>query len=1513
MSSNFRTILPALPRPAGDTNTQGTLLLKRKRVVAQVACDRCRIKKISCNGARPSCKGCIQRKTPCVYETEHNETRRMAMDRQISQLRERLEQHHDLIQHLRSAPEDEAIATIRRLRATPDLEAVLSSAGPSITLKRPSESEAARATLPLTQSRLEFELTVLHGKAYLALLPIDTTAAGGASNLFRCRHTPSPLYVSTSALVATYETLAIRPSAEPTVQSPLSRPPSALRGSNTISVPSILGPVQDRVYCDARLRHVQFGYWTSVPVSDEFAASVLSVYLENEHAIVGTFDTDMFLDDLSGYRLEFCSSFLVSALLCLASLCFSALDSRALSLAASFQKEAERLWRAHRSSDSVTTLAATITLGVATMCQGKDEISLELLADGRHMAERMRLFGICHTHKLAQEFRGLPPKQLRALSHTAWGCYSWLSVHASYYTEGPIAFPPILPVPGRPSSESTYSWPAHPQPDYLGHTFSAWCKLWTIAQEIQNLYHRKDDTRLQDTVPFAFAEQKFQNLLSWANSLSDDVIRQRQMFPHVSVLHTYYHITILDLFRPFLESPKPIQLRSFSSQDSSPKAVFDASFRQLQRVLFDCAANYDPRFFNFTMSAAVLHTIYILFQNKDTLEWDFNLSLSMSWLKELFVRFAVMGKVAQAYMTLGMDSGMITSAGAQAFMEDLHHCGRQHNLADVAVSCIVDFEVAMSSKSGGRAQQLAQKFDEMALFHEFIQSEVKVSVMLNQQCLSDGGLVPFGDSTRSRAETLLGLRKPLLITYYAACTEEPHRRSANESLALGGKRRGVGLAQAHGDKVQQLKGSAKLSCLSCQIVKHLLLQRWRDLKVLGIMYADAAIADFKDMCNDLAEVGLEVEVRPGEDESLLVFARAPKHVLRPAVYDLRIKDYLHGITSEHPDASLSAHGVDGDFEAEDLLSMYHLVNWSKANGGAAITPGFGKWKDVKSIFPIHNDAANTALLGRLSRRLLLSDKDLDRIRDLLGVKVAFYFAYMQTYFLFLFFPALTGIYAWFFLPYYSLIYAIVTLLGCTVFLEYWKIRQSDLCIRWNVRGVGHAKVNRYGHVQSHSARWKQVSRQLLQIPFVVIALLCLGAVITFVFAIEVLISEVYEGTYSFYLQYLPTILLAIYLPYINSFLEDAATALAEYENHRTQDEYDVSLSQKRFVLSFIANYLPILLTAFVYVPMGDVIVPYLEGFLKRALGRSVGSQVGKTSFHQDPDRLRNEVITLTVTGQLSDMFEELILPFIMQKLRSWYRSYQIRRSHATSFEGLAPDAPMEKSFLQSVRRQAGSPQYEVQDDISEMVIQFGYLALFSPVWPLISIGFLINNWIELRSDFLKICYEHQRPHPTRTEGIGPWVSSLETLTLLGSISTGALVHMFGASLTQGDREGSNGVTYLAGGFSWWTLPVTIIVSEHVFLMLRAVVRFMLQGVGSNLIRQEREERYARRKRHWDSLVTHDNYKSVSLSEVPSAEPSTELLVLGEPGDNKACEAGTKLIWKLKKARAETASVVEKTK
>lgn len=286
------------------------------------------------------------------------------------------------------------------------------------------------------------------------------------------------------------------------------------------------------------------------------------------------------------------------------------------------------------------------------------------------------------------------------------------------------------------------------------------------------------------------------------------------------------------------------------------------------------------------------------------------------------------------------------------------------------------------------------------------------------------------------------------------------------------------------------------------------------------------------------------------------------------------------------------------------------------------------------------------------------------------------------------------------------------------------------------------------------------------------------------------------------------------------------------------------------------------------------VVPQIRHLLRNTVGHNAHLD---DHFHSDPDRLRNEVIALTVTGQLSDMFEEMIMPLLKLKLRNWWRTYQSnRRLHAhahaqyirddkpsttstatanaaTSAAAAAAAAAISDSettpLVQSVREQATREAYNVQDDISEMVIQFGYLALFAPVWPLVSVGFLINNWIELRSDFLKLCTQHQRPHPVRTEGIGPWVAALDVLTWLGSISTAAIVHLFGAD---GGAESPSSVGYVGGG-GWMRLLVTVFLSEHLYLLMRVAVGALLRRIGSEQVRREKATTFAFRRKYLDGL------------------------------------------------------------
>lgn len=329
---------------------------------------------------------------------------------------------------------------------------------------------------------------------------------------------------------------------------------------------------------------------------------------------------------------------------------------------------------------------------------------------------------------------------------------------------------------------------------------------------------------------------------------------------------------------------------------------------------------------------------------------------------------------------------------------------------------------------------------------------------------------------------------------------------------------------------------------------------------------------------------------------------------------------------------------------------------------------------------------------------------------------------------------------------------------------------------------------------------------------------------------------------------------------MSAVLMSIATRLNDYENHETNDGYDVALTQKVFVINFITSYLPVFLTAFVYVPFASRIVPYLDVF--RLTVRPFVSKEHVTAkrshFQIDPARLRNQVIYFTVTAQIVGFAMETIVPYLKQGAFRKYKTFNKKRNgksgekkdqespereHVVSYD----DPVEEKEFLARVRNEVELSEYEVTDDLREMCIQFGYLALFSPVWPLVPVSFFVNNWVELRSDFFKICKEFRRPTPLRADTIGPWLDTLGFLSWVGSITSAALIYMFSGN----SQHGPNGEpTDIVG----WALLLTIFFSEHVYLLARYAVETAMSKIEPPFSRKERAERYLMRKRYLDSTL-----------------------------------------------------------
>lgn len=154
--------------------------------------------------------------------------------------------------------------------------------------------------------------------------------------------------------------------------------------------------------------------------------------------------------------------------------------------------------------------------------------------------------------------------------------------------------------------------------------------------------------------------------------------------------------------------------------------------------------------------------------------------------------------------------------------------------------------------------------------------------------------------------------------------------------------------------------------------------------------------------------------------------------------------------------------------------------------------------------------------------------------------------------------------------------------------------------------------------------------------------------------------------------------------------------------------------QKIFVLNFITSYLPIFLTAFVYVPFAEVVVPHLDVFqlVVRPLAEN-DKQITSPAigFKINPDRLKKQVIYFTVTAQIVNFAMELLVPYIkrivFQKVKEVQADRAAKRGGNSS--PTTDDHPEESEFLVRVRNEAELDAYDVTTDFREMVVQFGKL------------------------------------------------------------------------------------------------------------------------------------------------------------------------------------------------------------
>lgn len=579
---------------------------------------------------------------------------------------------------------------------------------------------------------------------------------------------------------------------------------------------------------------------------------------------------------------------------------------------------------------------------------------------------------------------------------------------------------------------------------------------------------------------------------------------------------------------------------------------------------------------------------------------------------------------------------------------------------------------------------------------------------------------------------------------------------------------------------------------------------------------------YSKLINTLTRAGLKAVGRRGESEGqLLVMVTCPQNVLANLIHCERHSDFLYGL----PMSKLPS---TNDFESAplspaDRIRLIHgFISSTPEDGGLGIIPGRKEWDLVESVMALHDHDFNDHWIHLWTHHRIAS-VELEKIRDQFGDSVALYFFFLTAYTRALIFPAALGTIYYICGKPYSASYSTLLLLWSIAFVEWWRLQERILSIRWCIRGSWRVEKRRADYLPSFPW-WKQEMRMMASLPVILLFATILAVLLTGIFVLEAFVTQLYNGPGHKYVAFTPTILFSLLVPRLLAIYQKYATNFTDWENHEHQSSHSSSLSLKVFTLSAMNAYLSLALYAFVYVPFGESVMSFVQSHLftggHRALalldklnvnfnatsylgarggggekisavGLSLWESDRKTARRKlDPSRLQDQMFAFTVTNQVVDTVTDIGLPYILRAVESFRNGKGFRNSngkgHGKKKRVAFDDEPMghdahgreEREFLERVRSEVVLPEYDVFTDYSEMVTQFGYVALWSTIWPLAPAMALFNNYIEARSDAFKIAVHTRRPTPVRTDTIGPWLESLSFLTWLSALTNSALVYLF---------------------------------------------------------------------------------------------------------------------------------------
>jgi hypothetical protein len=453
-----------------------------------------------------------------------------------------------------------------------------------------------------------------------------------------------------------------------------------------------------------------------------------------------------------------------------------------------------------------------------------------------------------------------------------------------------------------------------------------------------------------------------------------------------------------------------------------------------------------------------------------------------------------------------------------------------------------------------------------------------------------------------------------------------------------------------------------------------------------------------------------------------------------------------------------------------------------AGGGVPLLDGCTQRHIIKRVFYRHDRAQSEALhrewvqgheqAGILGMLGLADNVPLESMRAVLGEEVAMYFAFLNFYTRALVVPAVLGLAFFFFgrsedVRWWILLSLLVGM-WASVFLGFWGQRRYGIGHAWGqsrhipyahhvksiVQRIGSGGENNNSHgngnINSRSSSFSDSdtdtdsdaaeleeaaaaaaaaagannARQVMTRrcgSMLLSALLLMLVVLvdyklldlkrtTDAWLAEPGVADELGGLWSKLYSLFPGIAKAIAIAVFNGVFTSVAEKLVGFESYADPRDSEDSKLLKLCAFNFVSNFLYL----------------YFYAFVERDIGK-----------------LKSSLITVLVMSLAIQNFTEVVLPLLLRRffLVSLMRKHEKRHVKDSG----DTEQVLSLTFMhEDYSRDAYDGTF---GDYLEMFVQFGQVTIFAAVFPLGSLLALVNNVVEQRGDFFKMCHELNPSHP----------------------------------------------------------------------------------------------------------------------------------------------------------------------